>query len=197
MAAYTTKKPTGLSIKRNANALVIEWKLGDKDYGGGQTFQYRYPGQGWQSITIGTATTKTHIVVPVASFFPTTGKFINKVYFRIRGKRRNFTEDGKSYTPSVSDWATKEYSILPPNRPTMSAALSGSADNVCTFSWDVKVDSEAQKYFVKVQCQTCLSGSGNCPPSCMADGRSGRIRKTSGKTPARSIRTPAPTGRTS
>lgn len=156
MAAYTTKKPTGLSIKRNANALVIEWKLGDKNYGGGQTFQYRYPGQGWQSITIGTATTKTHIVVPVASFFPTTGKFINKVYFRIRGKRRNFTEDGKSYTPSVSDWATKEYSILPPNRPTMSAALSGSADNVCTFSWDVKVDSEAQKYFVKVQCQTCL-----------------------------------------
>ena len=156
MAAYTTKKPTGLSIKRNANALIIEWKLGDKDYGGGQTFQYRYPGQGWQNVTVGTATTKTHIVVPVASFFPSTGKFINKVYFRIRGKRRNFTEDGKSYTPSVSDWATKEYSILPPNRPTMSSALSGSADNVCTYSWNVKADSDANKYFLQVQCQTCL-----------------------------------------
>ena len=156
MAAYTTKKPTGLSIKRNANALIIEWKLGDKDYGGGQTFQYRYPGQGWQNVTVGTATTKTHIVVPVASFFPSTGKFINKVYFRIRGKRRNFTEDGKSYTPTVSDWTTKEYSILPPNRPTMSSALSGSANNVCTYSWNVKADSDANKYFLQVQCQTCL-----------------------------------------
>ena len=39
--AEQTKKPTGLSFKRNGNKWTVTWKIGDKDYGGGQTFQYR------------------------------------------------------------------------------------------------------------------------------------------------------------
>ena len=156
MAAYTTKRPTGLSIKRNLSALVIEWKLGDKDYGAGQTFQYRYIGGSWQNLAVGTGTTKRYIVVPTQNYFPYTGKFCTKVYFRIRGKRRNFTEDGRSFTPKVSDWATKEYSIQPPKRPTLTAALSGSANNASTFTWNVDVENDATRFFLKVQCQTCL-----------------------------------------
>ena len=111
MANYTTKKPTGLSIKRTNNALVIEWKLGDKDYGQGQTFQYRYPGGGWTTIEVGTVKTKTYIVLDPSAWFPYVAKICDKIYFRVRGRRRNFTENGKTYTSSVSEWATKEYAL--------------------------------------------------------------------------------------
>jgi hypothetical protein len=154
--AYKTKRPTGISIKRISNAIVIEWKIGDENYGAGQTFQYRYPGQPWQNISISTVKTKTHIVVNSGGMFPYSSKGLGLIYFRIRGRRRAFSKDGKSYSPKVSDWATKEYDILLPNRPTLSAAFSSSENNVTTFSWATNADDESSAWFTAVQKQTCL-----------------------------------------
>lgn len=156
MAAYTTKKPTGLSIKRISNALVIEWKLGDKDYGQGQTFQWHYPGGKWQTVSVSTVATKTHIVFNPALWAPNTKKGCTRVYFRVRGRRRNFTENGKTYTPSVSAWATKEFALKIPNKPSLSAAFSSSVTNATTFSWSVSVSNESDRWFTRVQCQTAL-----------------------------------------
>lgn len=156
MAAYTTKKPTGLSIKRTSNAIVVEWKIGDKDYGQGQTFQYRYPGGKWTTIEVGTVKTKTYIALDPSAWFPYVAKICDKIYFRVRGRRRNFTENGKTYTPSVSAWATKEFSLELPNRTTVTAALSSSVNNATVFSWNVSADSESKRWFTRVQCHTCL-----------------------------------------
>lgn len=154
--AYKTKRPTGISIKRISNAIVIEWKIGDENYGAGQTFQYRYPGQPWQNIPVSTVRTKIHIVVNSGGLFPHSSKGLGLIYFRIRGRRRAFSKDGKSYSPTVSDWATKEYDILLPNRPTLSAAFSSSQNNVTTFSWATNADNESNAWFTAVQKQTCL-----------------------------------------
>ena len=35
-----TKAPTGLSIVRSETSFTASWKIGDKDYGDGQYFQY-------------------------------------------------------------------------------------------------------------------------------------------------------------
>ena len=165
MAAYTTKKPTGLSIKRTSNAIVVEWKIGDKDYGQGQTFQYRYPGGEWTTIEVGTVKTKTYIALDPSAWFPYVAKICDKIYFRVRGRRRNFTENGKTYTPSVSAWATKEFSLELPNRTTVTAALSSSVNNATVFSWNVSADSESKRWFTRVQCHTCLLAN-----SSIADG---------------------------
>lgn len=165
MAAYTTKKPTGLSIKRTSNAIVVEWKIGDKDYGQGQTFQYRYPGGEWTTIEVGTVKTKTYIALDPSAWFPHVAKICDKIYFRVRGRRRNFTENGKTYTPSVSAWATKEFSLELPNRTTVTAALSSSVNNATVFSWDVSVNTESTRWFTRVQCHTCLLAN-----SSIADG---------------------------
>lgn len=149
---YTTKKPTGLSIVRNGNNLVVSWKIGDKDYGAGQTFQWRLPSKAWQTVTVGNGTTKKVIAVPVANYCPNTSKPLAKVMVRIRGKRSPFN----SITPAVSEWATSEFDILYPNRPSVTSALSSSNNNVCTFSWTTVTGTNSKKWFSVVQCQTCL-----------------------------------------
>ena len=53
-----TKKPTGLSIKRDGRKFTFAWKIGDKDYGDGQQLEWRlsYWKKGsWRKETVGTS----------------------------------------------------------------------------------------------------------------------------------------------
>lgn len=159
--AYTTKKPTGLSIKRNGNNLTVTWKIGDKNYGQGQTFQYRVAGGKWTSVSIGNAAVKKTVSVPVANYCPNTTKTLGKMFFRIRGRRSNFTSNSETIKPRVSDWATKDFDILYPNVPTISCALDSSYNNISTFSWATTVATDSTKWFSVVQCQTRLERNSN------------------------------------
>ena len=160
MATYVTRKPSGLSIKRNGNTLTATWKISDKDYDAGQTMQYRFYTTKWGkwiNIPIWVTTTQKSLVIPVSDYFPNTKKYLKAVQFRVRGKRAPF----EGNTPEVSDWAQKDFDILTPNAPKISAALSSSYTNVCTFTWSTLVEADSRHWFSNIEVQTRLAKASN------------------------------------
>lgn len=154
-----TKKPTGLSVTRNGNNFTFSWKIGDADYGSGQILQYilsKKPGGKWVDVNIGVKTTKKVITIPASGFNPSTGKNLDWVKFRVGGCRKHHQKGNKHYYYSFSQLAEKTYDVKAPNRPSLSAELSGSAANVCTFSWSAVSKSDSAEWLASVQCQTRL-----------------------------------------
>lgn len=156
-----TRKPTGVSIKRSHAAFIISWKCGDKDYGRGQNLQYRFPGGDWTSIDVGYRTTKATLIVDVSQYYPNTSKILSQISFRLRGRRARFTLDDVEYNPLVSPWVTKTYDILTPNVPTLTATLSSTQSNKCTFEWQTDVGADYREWFSSVECQTRLIKNSN------------------------------------
>ena len=154
-----TKKPTGLSVTRNGNNFTFSWKIGDADYGSGQILQYiwsKKPGGKWVDVNIGAKTTKKVVTIPASSFNPSTGKALDWVKFRVAGCRKPHTKNRKQYYYSFSQFAEKTYDVKAPNRPSLSAELSGSAANVTTFTWATTAKTDAAEWLASVQCQTRL-----------------------------------------
>lgn len=143
---YKTKKPSGLALARNGASFVATWKIGDTDYGFGQSFDYRVKVNGtwnkWNSESVTNKATKKGFSVTQANYYPSTSKKLNSVEFRVQGCRKIYTDKkDNDITPTVSDWVSKAYTVKIPNKPTLSAALSGSSTNITTFTW--KVDANA------------------------------------------------------
>lgn len=159
--SYTTRKPVGITIKRNGSGFQITWKIGDRNYGAGQTFQYRInPKAKWSTVAIGYTSTKTQIVVNANNYYPTTKNKLDKIYVRIRGKRHSWTEDVDNktyqYNTLYSPWATGEFDARVPNVPSLTATLDSNQANVCAFAWDTKVESSLREWFVSNLIQTRL-----------------------------------------
>lgn len=159
--AYTTKKPTGLSIKRSGANFIISWKLGDKDYSEGQNFQWRIGGGKWTDVAIGNSSTKKTIVVDTTKYYPIARKLLPTLSVRIRGRRHSFKDGNNTVNPLVSAWAEKKYDVLIPNKPKLTASLSSESDNVCTFTWTTDAKADNAHWFSKVQCQTALVAKSN------------------------------------
>lgn len=151
-----TKKPTGLSIKRSGNKFVCSWKIGDKDYGSGQIFRYKLGSGKWTAVNVGNTTTSKTVTVTTSAYFPTTSKKLSKFAFEVRGLRREFETDTKAYSFYESDWAVKEFDILIPQKPSLSAALDSTYNNKTTFTWSTTVKTDSLHWFSDVQCQTVL-----------------------------------------
>ena len=151
-----TRKPSGLSIKRSGNKFWFSWKIGDKDYGAGQTLQYRLKGRNkwgkWIDLSIGYTSTKRVVTINTNQYYPHTKTLLSAIQFRVRGKRKPYKEDKKeAVTPTVSEWATKDYDILIPNTPTLTAELDPSRNNICKFTWKTAVASDVPKWFDSVE----------------------------------------------
>ncbi len=159
--AYTTKKPTGLTIKRSGTSFIISWKIADKDYNSGQTLQYRCNGGAWADVAVATSSTKASVTISGTAWYPNTSKVLNIVHVRIRGKRGQFTENGKTVKPDVSEWATKDYNVDVPSRPSLTEELSSESTNVTTFTWETPVADDVSRWFTDVQCQTRLERNSN------------------------------------
>lgn len=159
--AYTTSKPTGLSIKRSGANFTVSWKIGDKDYGEGQNMQWRINGGKWTDVPIGTSTTKKVLSINTSQYFPHTKKILNAIHVRIRGRRSPFKEKDDTINPDVSAWSEKTYDIQLPNKPKLSVALSSESANVCTFTWTTQAASDNARWVSRVQCQTALVGKSN------------------------------------
>ena len=159
--AVTTRAPGGLTVKRNGNAFTISWKITDEDYGDGQTLQYRLglPGKwtAWTNIAVGSTQTSKAITISANDYYPVTSLKLNKIQFRIRGKRRK--HDGVN--PAVSAWTTKEFDVMVPNRPTLNAELSQSLNNMTTFTWATTVSTESIMWFTSTEIQTRLERESN------------------------------------
>ena len=163
--AYTTFKPTGLSIKRSGANFTVSWKIGDKDYNEGQNMQYKIGAGKWVDVPIGKTTTKKVISVNASQFFPNTKTILTAIHVRIRGRRASFEEKDNTINPLVSAWSEKAYTVQLPNKPKLTVALSNESANVCTFTWTTVAASDNARWCSRVQCQTAL-----VPKSNITDG---------------------------
>ena len=152
----SSSKPSGLAITRNGAKFAISWKLPSGGYGS-QQLEYRLnSAKKWTAVSVA-ATTKTKTVsVTVANYYPTTKKNLNTIEFRVRGKKAQYTKSGDTYVPDWSGWATKKYTIKSPNKPKLTAQLSGSQSNVVTFSWQTTSTSKDAEWLRDVEWQTIL-----------------------------------------
>lgn len=170
-----TKKPTGLSIARSGAGFTLTWKIGDKDYGDGQAAQYRLTvgnkAGSWQNISgVGKKDTKAACKVDLTKYHPTKGgTYLTAIEMRVRGNRSKYTEgsgkDKKTISPTVSEWNDKKYTPKAPNPvASLTAALSTSQSNVCTFSWSAS-DSGANwatgAYWMSMLVKDCNETAGS------------------------------------
>ena len=165
-----TKAPTGLSIARNENQFTASWKIGDKDYGDGQYFQYAIDTTGnvsWIPTGIGKTTTSITITtINKSNYYPNTDSggnnkpFLYNIYFRVAGNRKKYTARSgrkkKTRNPSASAWTSKGFVVNPPKKPTLTYVLDEELTNVCTFSWSAPYESNDSYIFTDVQWQTIL-----------------------------------------
>ena len=159
--AYTTFKPTGLSIKRSGASFTVSWKIGDKDYGSGQNLQYKIDSGQWTDVPIGITTTKKVISIDTTQYFPNTKKTLGAIYVRVRGRRSPYKDGNSTVDPLVSAWTEKTYAIQLPNKPALTVALSSESANVCTFTWTTVAAADNARWVSRVQCQTALVAKSN------------------------------------
>ena len=151
-----TKAPTGLTVSRNDNNVILSWKIGDADYDWGQTLYYQFklvgdPDKSWKSpynkgIVVHFADSKT------TSFTLAIPSNMERVDFAIRGQRKPSGNTTYEYSP----YAVKSYSLAAPDVPSLSQSLSSDYTNVTTFTWDTTVNENDNKPFRHVEWQTIL-----------------------------------------
>jgi hypothetical protein len=156
VAAVKTKAPTGLAIKRNKNTYTLTWKKGDKDYADGQTCVFRCNTDKFANQAVSAGTTSKSVAVDMTKYYPNTSKMLSRVQFGIRGNRKAYEQSSKTIDPTVSDWTYKEFTFNKPSTPSVSASLSQTHSNVCTFSWSEKVDVASHVHFADCQYQSIL-----------------------------------------
>lgn len=154
----STKKPTGLTISRDGGNFTFSWKIGDKDYGEGQWYEY--------VVNNGSAGGGGQIGGSVTSVTLALGS-IRAVTFSIKGKRKNYKKkkNGKevTYDPKTSDAASCAWAAAIPPVPSLS--YSRTAANAGTFSWSVSVSNTDAYVFSSVELQTCTSRGNEVPGS--------------------------------
>lgn len=160
MPNINTKKPTGLSVARDGWKYTLSWKIADANYGHGQILQYRlstHP-KTWTALSVASNATSKTLTLSASAFYPTTKKRLEWVEFRICGRRSNYTENGATYTPLVSEWATQRMTLKRPKKPSMSATL-GEQSNVATYRWSVSTKTTDNRPLVRVEYQSILVSS--------------------------------------
>lgn len=159
-----TKAPTGLKITRNGSTITCSWKIGDKDYGGGQQFAFMQIGSNgatykingkdawWEEPVSNTDTSKS-LSINLNMYYPdivpgakAPETFI-RYKFRVRGKRKSYSSGGKSYAPKWSSWSVQEVLISLPNTPTGTIAVNKDNPATTTFSWTTKTSNEGFQPF--------------------------------------------------
>lgn len=166
--ATKSVKPSGLTIARNGYTFACTWKIGDKDYGDGQQFEFKFGSGAWQhngsSSAIGKTATSASFSINPANFYPTAGKgTLGSVTFRVRGNRKKYTEKKKTKNPTWSDWVEKSFVIRAPYAPSNSGALDSEADNKTTFSGSGTSNSDDAYMFTRLEWQTALTTDSASP----------------------------------
>ena len=140
-----SSKPSGLTITRNGNKFVCEWKIPSSKYGDGQQFK----ATGVKAVSITKTLTKKTVTVDLSARYP-AGKELSAVSFSVRGNT-----DKKKDNKGWSDWASKEFALYKPRKPTLEAELTGT--NKCKFTWTVSDTGTDTHYpFARVVIQTKL-----------------------------------------
>ena len=158
-----TKKPTGLSIKRDDEKFTISWKIGDKNYSDGQQCYWRtnQTKKGhWHKLTCGVKTTSKAVTLDFDNYIPETKKQLTRIRFKIRGNREEYktetSKEEKTHKCTWSDYAEKAFVIKKPKKPSLSATLSDEYANRCSFHWSAANPNSNHRPFTEVQWQSRL-----------------------------------------
>ena len=171
-----TKKPTGLDLKRSGQKFSATWKIGDADYGDGQSFQYRLGSNslgGWTSRSISKKATSEAFSIDYDDFYPSTRTVSGKtktmpklgtISFRVRGNRSKYNKtqgSGNNKTtftinPTVSDWSTHVFRFVKPSKPKVSEELDSTLVNVVVFKWTVTNEKTSNEGFRDVYWESKL-----------------------------------------
>ena len=140
-----SSKPSGLTITRNGNNFVCEWRIPSSKYGDGQQFKATTVSAAGITKTI----TKKTVTIDLSARYP-AGKKLTAFSFSVRGNA-----DAKKDNKGWSDWASKEFALNKPRKPSLAAELTGT--NKCKFTWSVAdAGSDTHYPFARVVIQTKL-----------------------------------------
>lgn len=167
-----TKAPSGLKIVRDGTKFTASWKIGDKDYGEGQTFQYQINGGNWVPVTIGKKDTKKQfLTIDFNGYYPLTNKKLTSITVRVRGRRKNYNTtktDKKNqikhiypHNPSVSAWTNYVYRFAIPKVTSLTATPSSTVENECTFAWATNHSTTEGSQVQRTQWKVCLVANFN------------------------------------
>ncbi len=167
MAQPKTKRPSGLSVVREGSNFITRWKITDEDYGDGQIFMYYDPlrkKKKWVTKSIWSKSTSYKVAVDTTKYYPYTKTHFTSFRMKVRGNRAAYTVEtgsGKKkksvkYDPTVSDWAEKEYGILKPDKPTLTAVLNSTQSNKTDFIWTLDTKKSPNRWCIDLEYQTML-----------------------------------------
>lgn len=161
-----TKKPTGLSITRSQNKFKISWKIGDKNYGGGQVLKWKTnQSSKWNTIKLGPKITSKTIELNFANYIPATKKALSYLRVEVEGLRDNYTTgSGKKKCTHIMKWSdssTAVYYTEIPNAPKVTAELDDELNNRCKFTWTTATSDTSKKIFRATEWQSVLLKNSN------------------------------------
>ena len=145
MAKKKTKKASGLSIERNGTLFTLKWKIGDSDYGAGQTLEYTVNGTTYKPSISKTAVSYS---IPSSQTSYSSICTVKTITFKVRGKRK---KKGNTVF-KWSDWEIKSWNATKPKKPTIEFKLTGN--NMGTFTWSVSNDNTSTEVYQGIQYQT-------------------------------------------
>ena len=145
--SHNSKKPSGLSITRNGNKFICEWKIPSEKYGDGQQFQ----ATDVSSTSISKTATKKTVEIDLSSLYPSSSTKLVEFWFKVRGN----TDQNKNDMKTWSNWSLKTFVMYAPRTPSLTAELTGT--NKCKFTWSVADTGNDTHYpFKRVLMQTKL-----------------------------------------
>jgi len=161
-----TKKPTGLSITRSQDKFKISWKIGDKNYGGGQLLKWKTnQSSKWNTIKLGPNVTSKTIKLNFANYIPATKKALSYLRVEIEGLRDNYTTgSGQKTCTHIMKWSDSSmviYYTEIPNAPKVTVELDDELNNRCKFTWTTATSDTAKKIFRSTEWQTVLLKNSN------------------------------------
>lgn len=161
-----TKKPTGLSITRSQNKFKISWKIGDKNYGGGQVLKWKTnQSSKWNTIKLGPKITSKTIELNFANYIPATEKALSYLRVEVEGLRDNYTTgSGKKKCTHIMKWSDSSmviYYTEIPNAPKVTVELDDELNNRCKFTWTTATSDTSKKIFRATEWQSVLLKNSN------------------------------------
>lgn len=168
--ASKVKVPTGLSIKRNgARKFVCTWKLPGTNYYNNLWLQWRvlWGSGSWSdwyqgSHSIDLNRNATSYTIDISEYYSYLSPVLvdttlQSISFRLQAWKYDVT--GVETGQITSSAAT--FNLYSPYQPTLTAALDGTKDNWCKFTWNTPVSDTDAYPFTNCQWQSILVKESN------------------------------------